>query len=394
MKLKIFAICIISSFMINAQEIDTVVKYSNTTDKLLQTNKGFTIGGYGQLDYNQPISDKYMDNGKLDVHRLVMLFGYNFNEKLKFVSEIEYEHVREVYVEQAFLQYKLNDYMNFRGGLLLIPMGIINEYHEPPTFNGVERPMLDKYIVPTTWREMGFGLSGNIIDASLKYQLYLVNGFSGYDGSAKLNGANGLRKGRQKGAESFVSSPNLSTKIDFYGLRGLNLGLSGYFGKTQSTAYNGLERNDNHAISIADSTVIGVSMLGFDFRYQIKGLALRGQFIQSLFQNTKEYNQHLSSDMGNVMLGYYAEISYDVLSLSKNSKQQLLPFVRFEMYDTHHKVDDNVLKDDSYNKTYITGGLSWKLSPQVVIKSDYQFYKSKDDKEYSQMFNAGIGIMF
>ncbi len=227
-----------------------------------------------------------MNSGTLDVHRLVMLFGYNFNERLKFVSEIEYEHVKEVFVEQAFLQYKLNNYINLRGGLMLIPMGIINEYHEPPTFNGVERPMVDKYIAPTTWRELGLGISGNIIEASLKYQLYVVNGFNGYDGNATLNGKNGLRKGRQKGADSYISSPNFTGKAEYYGIRGLNIGLSGYLGKTQSTAYDKLERNDDIAIKSADSTVVGVSMVGLDLRYQLKGLALRGQLIYSSLDNT------------------------------------------------------------------------------------------------------------
>ena len=80
--------------------------------------------------------------------RMVLLFGYKFNDKVQFVTEIELEHVEEVYVEQAFLQYSLNDHVNLRGGLMLVPMGIINEYHEPTTFNGVDRPSVDKSIVP------------------------------------------------------------------------------------------------------------------------------------------------------------------------------------------------------------------------------------------------------
>ena len=394
MRINLVAILIINSFMIMAQENDSIVKHENIADRLLKNNKGFTIGGYGQLDYNQPISSTTMNNGTLDVHRLVILFGYNFNERLKFVSEIEYEHVKEVYVEQAFLQYKLNNYINFRGGLMLIPMGIINEYHEPPTFNGVERPMVDKYIAPTTWRELGLGVSGNIIEASLKYQLYVVNGFNGYDGNATLDGKNGLRKGRQKGAESYISSPNFSAKIEYYGARGLNIGLSGYFGKTQSTAYNNIEKSDNEIIMSADSTVVGISMIGLDLRYQLKGLALRGQLIYTSLDNTKKYNQKLSSDLGSEMIGYYAEVSYNIFSLSDKIESQFMPFVRYEVYDTHHKVEDNITMNDTYNKTYITTGITWKITPQVAVKFDYQFYKSIDNDKYSQMFNAGIGLMF
>ena len=171
------------------------------------------IGGYGQIDYNQDLDKDTRSNGSLDVHRLIIFAGYQFNERTRFVTEIEFEHVKEVYIEQAYLTYRLNNFINFKAGLLLIPMGIINEYHEPPTFNGVERPNMDKYIVPTTWREIGLGFNGTIQSAFLNYQVYLVNGFCGYDGEGKFTGKSGLRSGRQKGAESYISSPNVSAKI-------------------------------------------------------------------------------------------------------------------------------------------------------------------------------------
>ncbi len=116
-------------------------------NELVETR--LVIGGYGQIDFNQPLEGNTYRNGTLDVHRFVLLFAYRFTDRLKLVSEIELEHVSEVYVEQAFINFKLTDFMNLRGGLLLIPMGIVvNEYHEPPTFNGVERPNLDKIYCP------------------------------------------------------------------------------------------------------------------------------------------------------------------------------------------------------------------------------------------------------
>jgi hypothetical protein len=121
-----------------------------------------SIGGYGEVHYNQQISGNERYNGKMDVHRMVLFFGYQFNEKTSFVTEIEYEHVKELYVEQAFLNYNIKPNTSIRGGLMLVPMGIINEYHEPTTFNGVERPSVDKYIVPTTWREIGVGVTGRL----------------------------------------------------------------------------------------------------------------------------------------------------------------------------------------------------------------------------------------
>ncbi len=126
-------------------------------------DKGLTIGGYGEITYNDPSDDV----SEIDIQRLVMLFAYKFDDRVSFVTEIEFEHVKEVYVEQAFLNYALNDNLNLRGGLMLVPMGIVNEYHEPTTFNGVERPSIDGKIIPSTWREVGFGLYGNSNSLSL-----------------------------------------------------------------------------------------------------------------------------------------------------------------------------------------------------------------------------------
>ena len=184
-------------------------------------NTGVTVGGYGEVLYNQPEGD----NGEIDVQRLVLLFGYKFNERVQFVTEVELEHVNEVFVEQAFVQYSLNDNVNLRAGLMLVPMGIVNEYHEPTTFNGVERPSIDASIVPSTWREIGFGVSGRLDNISMRYQAYIMNGFASVNGDKVLGGSNGLRNGRQKGIRSTVNKPTFSAKLDHYGIQGLRLGL-------------------------------------------------------------------------------------------------------------------------------------------------------------------------
>nr|WP_321355830.1 hypothetical protein [uncultured Draconibacterium sp.] len=373
-------------------------KYINSADNLLTQNSKLLVGGYGEVHYNQPLSGSTYNNGKLDVHRVVMLLGYNFNEKTQFISEIEYEHVKEVYVEQAFLQYKLNNAINFRGGLMLVPMGIINEYHEPTTFNGVERPLIDNTITPTTWREVGFGITGTILQASLKYQANVMNGFNGYDGSSKLSGAKGMRSGRQKGAESFVSAPNFAGKIEYFGIRGLNLGLSAYFGNTQSKLYDGVDKDDDAAIAVADSSVVGISMLGLDARYSISGLQLRGQLYYASLSNTDEYNVFTATDeslndVGSAMIGYYAEAAYNVFR-TVDTELQLMPFVRYEFLNTHSSVENNIAKNAAYEKTAITTGLTLALTKGAVVKTDIQFVKNAATDTYAKTFNAGIGVMF
>jgi len=371
--------------------------YFNSAEKLLRTNGNLKIGGYGEVHYNQPFSSEERRNGTLDVHRFVMMLGYQFNDRLQFVTELEFEHVSEFYVEQAFLQYKINQSINLRGGLILTPMGIVNEYHEPVLFNGVERPRLDNDLSPTTWREIGFGVTGLLLPVSVKYQVYVMNGFNGYDGTAHIGGASGLRGGRQKGADSYISSPNFSGKIEYFGIRGLNLGLSGYFGDTQSTLYNGIDKNDDAALAKADSSVVGISMLGADARYSYKGLKLTGQLYHTRLSNTGAYNKFTTGkgggNLGSSMFGYYIDLGYNVLRHVKTEKQ-LIPFVRYSNYDTHFTVSDNITDNPAYQKSVVTTGLSFFLTPGAVVKADLQFIKNGASDKYAKTFNAGFGIMF
>lgn len=388
-------------FGANAQQKDSVANsYQNSSEKLLATDGKLVIGGYGEIHYNQPLNATTRSNGTLDVHRMVMLLGYNFNARTQFISEIEYEHVGEVYIEQAFLQHKINNFINLRAGLMLIPMGIVNEYHEPTTFNGVERPTVDSKISPTTWREIGFGASGNILSASLKYQAYLVNGFNGYkSGAGTLNGNNGFRSGRQKGAESYVSAPNFTGKIEYYGISGLNLGLSGYFGNTQSTLYNGLDKTNTAALAKADSSVTSISMVGVDARYNLGGLQMRGQFYYAGITNTEQYNVFTAkngknNDLGSAMSGYYVELGYNVFRFVKSTKTELVPFIRYENYNTHQATAGALAQNKAYDNTIITSGLTYKLAKGVVAKADIQFSKSEAATTYSKTLNAGVGVMF
>ena len=368
------------------------VNGQNAAESLLNSESKQSIGGYAQIDYNQPISSDVHQNGKMDIHRLVMLFAYRFNDRTQFVTEVEYEHVKEVYVEQAFLNYRINPWLNFRGGLLLIPMGIINEYHEPVTYNGVERPNLDSKIVPSTWREIGAGFTGNVQNLNLKYQLYVVNGFKSYDDGGILRGSDAFRKGRQKGAESILTHPNLSAKIDYYGVPGLKLGLSGYFGETQTSLYDGIAKDDSALEAKADSSVIGMNMVGLDGRYSINGWVFRGQLNYASLSNTNQYNAFTGKDVGSELFGYYLEAGYDLLNGQK-TEQKLVPFVRYEKYNTHKAVD-GIEKNLAYDRTDITAGIGWWLAQGAVLKADMQWFGNEATDDFETQLNLGIGIWF
>lgn len=386
---------IFSVLMLDAQE----APYSNSVEKMLNDDGKLGIGGYGEVHFNQPFASDIKETGTVDLHRMVMFLGYNFTKNTQFVSEIEFEYAKELWVEQAFLQHKISKFINLRAGLMLVPMGIINEYHEPVTFNGVERPLIDNRISLSTWREIGIGFSGNVLPVSMKYQLYIMNGLSGYDTKGLFTGAAGLREGRQKGSKAYVHSPSFSGKIEYYGIKSLNVGLSGYIGKSQSKLFNKLHDDSIQMIARADSSVIGISMLGVDARYQINALELRGQFYINSFSNTLQYNKFTAvsgknNDLGKSMIGYYVEAGYNIFRHIKETSQQLVPFVRYEYYNTHNSVDEGTTLNKSFENQVITTGVTYKLNKNAVIKADLQFAKSASATEYKKVFNTGIGVMF
>ncbi|WNW02235.1 porin [Tenacibaculum sp. HL-MS23] len=388
MKKVFFAVLLTASLFATAQSApqDSIPtnpqSQQNAAQRILSSNlsqKGLTVGGYAEAHYNRATGE----NAKLDVHRVVMLFGYKFNERTQFVTEIEFEHVKEVYIEQAFLQYTLTDNINLRAGLMLVPMGIVNEYHEPTTFNGVERPSMDKSIVPTTWREIGLGVSGRWDEASLRYQAYVFNGFTSDNDGKYLGGSNGFRNGRQKGAESMMNNVNFSGKVDYYGLPGLRLGLSGYFGRTQS----------EKAVEDIEGSDVGIAMVGLDARYAYKRFSARGQFIHANVTDSEEYNAYYGSDLGSALQGWYLETAYNLLAQDK--KQQLIAFARYEDYNTHAATDGGLAENLAYDRDEWTFGLTYKVAPGAAFKADYQFKNNAvDGSQTIKQLNLGFGVWF
>ncbi len=387
----VFSVLLLSSLVMAQTKTDSITlkpqSQLNASQRLLSGNyaSAVTVGAYAEMVYNQPEGD----NGELDVQRMVLLFGYRFDEKTQFVTEVELEHVNEIFVEQAFVNYNVVNNVNLRGGLMLVPMGIVNEYHEPTTFNGTERPAMDNVIVPTTWRELGIGVSGRINAISMGYQVYVFNGFKSTEADGEggvsgfLKGSNGLRSGRQKGIQSTVDSPTLSTKLDYYGIPGLRLGFSTYFGKTQAT----------DEVEDINGANIGIAMLGLDARYAYQRFTARGQFIHASLSDTEDYNALTGRDLGSVLQGWYVEGAYNLLPTAK--KQKLFAFARYETYDTHADTAGGLEDNLAYDRTDITTGLTYHIAPGVVVKGDYQFKTNAlDGDDVKDQLNFGIGLWF
>ncbi|WP_239649926.1 hypothetical protein [Methylocucumis oryzae] len=152
--------------------------------KVYQVGRGLSIGGYGEANYQAITDDKGTGKNNADLERLVLYAGYKFSDHILFNSEIEFEHATtgegaeekgEVSIEFAALDFFIDPRANIRAGMVLLPMGFINQIHEPPFFYGNNRPEVERRIIPSTWREIGIGLFGQITP-ELTYTAYIVNG--------------------------------------------------------------------------------------------------------------------------------------------------------------------------------------------------------------------------
>jgi hypothetical protein len=324
-----------------------------------------TIGGYGELHY----SNFENNDDEIDFHRFVLFFGYDFNDWIKFASELE--------IEQAFLDFLLSRPINLRAGLMLVPVGIINETHEPPTFYGVERPDVDRVIIPTTWWEAGVGIHGNIAPG-LNYKLYYVSSLDAEDFRAR----DGLRAGRQKVIEAKAEDFALTGRLEYTGLPGLKLGGSFLWGDTSQ---------DDDALG--DATV---TLWEADLQYSIRNFDLRGIYAYIDVDDTEKIFSKTGQVIGETIVGWYVEGAYRFLNLIfPDTEQDLAVFARYSEYDTQDDVASGLTDDGQFDIDVFTVGLDYKPHPSVVIKVDYQDRDNDSSTvEATDQWNVGIGYWF
>jgi hypothetical protein len=327
------------------------VESSTSTSLFAKT----TIGGYGELHYNN-----YEDTeAKVDFHRFVLFFGHEFTEKLRFFSEFELEHsiagegqAGEVELEQAYVEYDYSDTITTKTGLFLIPIGIINETHEPPTFYGVERNGVEKNIIPATWWEAGvagnFKLApGLAIDAAVTSGLNVGDDYK-------------IRGGRQKVAKA--SAENLA-----------------YTGRVKYTAIPGLEL----AVTLQYQTDLTQSTIGTDdasailFQahaiYQVDNFTVRALYASWDIDGDKA--KALGRDE---QTGWYIEPSYMF-------NAEVGAFARYAEYNN----EAGLSSSDAVESTSV--GINYYLHENVVLKADIEELGGSKD---STGFNLGFGYQF
>jgi hypothetical protein len=356
--------------------------------KIYRTEKGVSIGGYGELFYQN--FDSTLDDGSpndaedsLDLLRAVLYFGYKFNDKFLFNSEIEFEHSTtgedgEVSLEFAYVDYLWRDPVNVRAGLLLLPMGFVNELHEPTVFLGSTRPETERRIIPTTWRENGAGIFGDI--GPLTYRTYVVNGFDASGFSAA-----GLRDGRQDGSKAKADDFAWTGRLDYVATPGLVAGASAYVGNSGQ----GLE-------DATGSIDAATSILEAHVDWRWKGLELRALGARARVDDVSRLNQELGltgeMSIGESLVGGYLQAGYDVL-VSRPGSARLLPYVRWETLNTQDDVPAGFAADPANDEEILTVGLAYQPIRQLIVKVDLQDIGNEADTGYRQI-NANLGYVF
>ena len=355
-------------------------KPNNAASGIQSLTENTTIGGYGNLNYGN-FSGGATAKDQIDLQRFVLFFGHKFNNMVSFKSEFEIEHAissssdaGEAEVEQAYLDFHFTDKVNAKVGLFLIPAGLLNETHEPPTFFGVERNQIESRIIPTTWREAGVAMYGEVLPA-LKYQVGVTTGFSARKFDNPLIG---IKSAHQEGQLADAEDLSLHAALNYTGINGLLVGGSVFTGNTGQS---------EHSIGNARLTLWDVHT-----RYQTGNWDLRALYARGHLGDAADINTAIArTDVPSAFYGWFVEAANHVW---KSGEMDFAPFIRYEKYDSQASLPFNSVRVDSSKNNVWTVGANFWATPQVVLKADYQVYDEKDEDRGDKRFNLGMGYMF
>jgi hypothetical protein len=378
----------VSSLIPAKKELKSIFGFGPSASSVYQVDQGLSLAGYGEAYYQNFTSDAGENRDLSDMLRAVTYLGYRFNDWIVMNTEIEFEHGStntsaseengSVSVEFSYLDFFLNEAANVRAGLLLVPMGFINEIHEPAYFHGVQRPEVERRLIPTTWREMGAGLFGKLGD-SVEYRSYVVGGLR-----ANSFTSAGIRDGRQSGVEAITEDFGWVSRVDYTppSVDGLLVGSSFYLGNAgQKDTF------------VDQEPSVRTTMLEGHAQYKASGLELRALGVWTFLDDTELLSQALDQPIGERQYGWYGEAAYDVLPLFGDTKgHYLAPFFRYERFDTQASVPSGFTPNPEFNKTLYSFGLTYKPISQIAIKAEYRDFKSRADKDPADSFLLGLGF--
>ena len=354
--------------------------------------KGVSIGGYGEFAYSRfaglrQDGEASGEQSHVDMLRAVVYFGYKFDDHWVVNTELEAEHAvtaldkgGEVEIEFAYLDYIFSRTLRARAGLILIPMGWINELHEPPTFLGTLRPEVEQRLIPTTWREIGAGFYGDA--GRFSYRLYAVNSLNSAGYSSE-----GIREGSQEGSEALAENWAVTGRLDWTPVEGALVGASFFSGKSGQGRLTPAGRTFSGSTTLFD--------VHADWKW--RGLWLRGLYVRTTVSDVAAINEAnaLEGDesAGSRQWGWYAQGGFDVLSLKPGSRASLTPFVRYERYDTQAQVPAGYARNPENDVKVLTVGVVFKPIDPIAIKVDWE-QKTNAARTGVNQWNVGLGYLF
>jgi hypothetical protein len=360
--------------------------------KVYHVDKGLSLGGYGEGRYQAFVSDADGKKDNADLVRFVLYAGYKFTDNILFNSEIEFEHASsgkngEVSMEFAALDFFFDPKVNIRAGLVLLPMGFINTLHEPPFFFGNNRPEVERRIIPSTWRENGAGLFGQLLPG-LTYTAYAVNGLkaSGFT-------SEGIRGGRQSGSKALAEDWASVTRVMYVppSMPELLFGGSMYLGNSGQDQIFAVPVGDEITFQKVNAFT---QLYEAHMQWKYKGWKFRALGAWGHIDNAGTLSAAKGETIGKSNFGWYTEIGYNVLPLLfPETSQYLAPFFRFEKLDPIATAPAGFPDIENLDRQIVQFGLQYKPIPNVVIKADYRNFTAKRGS-VADDFNLGFGFIF
>jgi hypothetical protein len=397
MKLKqLFAIL----FLLVAQQVTA----QHTSEDSLTTagkNPATFIGGYGNVLMQYNGNEK---KSEINLERVVFFVGHRFNDRFAFFSELEIEDAKvaggeeggEVAFEQAYLKMNVSRNSYLTAGLFLPRVGILNENHLPNTFNGNERTQVERYLIPSTWRELGVGFYTKLNSLPVNLSFALVNGLN----SEGFEHGSVIRGGRYEGQEASANSLAVTGAVQYAG-RDITLQVSGYIGG--SVGLSAEEAEAEHLDGGPFGTPVSLGEANIQYRKNGIVAKLLGTFIH--IDHAQKINNAYGNGTPESAYGFYGELGYDLLN-KQGKNRALIIFGRYEMMDLNAKVPVNIGEDPKLQQQHVIAGINYLPIPQVAVKADVRISSTSQvdealinpgDEAYdhtNSFINLGIGFSF
>lgn len=344
---------------------------------LTPKNAPTVISGYGQAKVEYDLRQK---TGVANLTRNVIFLGHRFSDKISFFSELELENAKvsngnpsgEISMEQLFLKFNVNRNNYLVAGLFIPRIGIINENHLPTTFNSNDRPFVEQFIIPATWRELGVGLYGQIPALpGLNYSAAIMNGLN----SAGFRQGSGITGGRFEGSNASASNLAVTGALLYY-YKHFRIQASTYFGGSA-----GLSKKQGDSLNLdygAFGTPVNLNEVNVQYN-GTNGIKFKALATMVSIKNADRINRAYANNTPSSMYGYYFELGYNLFKpFMKLNGKSLLLFARYEAMNLNASIPKNGVEDGLQEKQYVIFGLHFQPVKGVSVKADFVHRTTKD----------------